>query len=128
VHAPDHPQPAEAGPGEAEHPAAHSVRDAEADLTPGQTGERVEASDASHMGEAAIMDREERAFTEPSSSEPPPSMVETPVEASETAREAPLPSQAPSQPVPEPAPAAEEPPRPRRSGWWQRARASIVGE
>jgi ribonuclease E len=54
--------------------------------------------------------------------------VETPVEASETAQEAPLPSQAPSQPVPEPAPAAEEPPRPRRSGWWQRARASIVGE
>jgi ribonuclease E len=128
VHAPDHPQPAEAGPGEPEHPAAHSVRDAEADLTPGQTGERVEASDASHMGEAAVMDREERAFTEPSSSEPPPSMVETPVEASETAQEAPLPSQTPSQPVPEPAPAAEEPPRPRRSGWWQRARASIVGE
>ena len=26
------------------------------------------------------------------------------------------------------APAADEPPRPRRSGWWQRARASIVGE
>ena len=28
----------------------------------------------------------------------------------------------------EPAPFAEELPRPRRSGWWQRARASIVGE
>jgi ribonuclease E len=127
MRAPDDARPAEAGPGEAEHPAAHSVRDAGSDLTPGHTGERLEASDASRMGEAAIMDREERAFTEPSSSEPP-SMVETPVEASETAQKTPLPSQAPSQPVPEPAPAAEEPPRPRRSGWWQRARASIVGE
>jgi ribonuclease E len=28
----------------------------------------------------------------------------------------------------EPAAAADEPPRPRRSGWWQRARASLVGE
>ena len=26
------------------------------------------------------------------------------------------------------APAVDEPPRPRRSGWWQRARATIVGE
>ena len=28
----------------------------------------------------------------------------------------------------EPEPASEEPPRPRRSGWWQRARASLVGD
>jgi ribonuclease E len=26
------------------------------------------------------------------------------------------------------APAKDEPPRPRRSGWWQRARASVIGE
>jgi ribonuclease E len=31
-------------------------------------------------------------------------------------------------PQAEPAPAADEPPRPRRSGWWQRARATLVGE
>jgi ribonuclease E len=32
-------------------------------------------------------------------------------------------------PAPEAAaPTAEEPPRPRRSGWWQRARATLVGE
>jgi ribonuclease E len=31
-------------------------------------------------------------------------------------------------PGPEAAPTAEEPRRPRRSGWWQRARASIVGD
>jgi ribonuclease E len=29
---------------------------------------------------------------------------------------------------PPPAPAKDEPPRPRRSGWWQRARASVIGE
>ena len=27
-----------------------------------------------------------------------------------------------------PAPSATEPPRPRRSGWWQRARASVIGK
>jgi ribonuclease E len=26
------------------------------------------------------------------------------------------------------APSAAEPPRPRRSGWWQRARASVIGK
>jgi ribonuclease E len=26
------------------------------------------------------------------------------------------------------APSATEPPRPRRSGWWQRARASVIGK
>ncbi len=31
-------------------------------------------------------------------------------------------------PEPEPTTASQEPPRPRRSGWWQRARASIVGD
>jgi len=29
---------------------------------------------------------------------------------------------------PPPAPAKDGPPRPRRSGWWQRARASVIGE
>jgi ribonuclease E len=29
---------------------------------------------------------------------------------------------------PEPPPATDEPPRPRRSGWWQRARASVIGK
>jgi len=31
-------------------------------------------------------------------------------------------------PAPEPAPAADEPLRPRRSGWWQRARATVIGK
>jgi ribonuclease E len=30
--------------------------------------------------------------------------------------------------APAPAPAKDEPPRPRRSGWWQRARASVIGD
>jgi ribonuclease E len=33
-----------------------------------------------------------------------------------------------TEPGPESTPMADEPPRPRRSGWWQRARASIVGD
>ena len=32
------------------------------------------------------------------------------------------------EPAPETAPAADEPARPRRSGWWQRARATLVGD
>jgi ribonuclease E len=30
--------------------------------------------------------------------------------------------------APASAPAADEPPRPRRSGWWQRARATVIGK
>jgi ribonuclease E len=30
--------------------------------------------------------------------------------------------------APEVAPASAEPPRPRRSGWWQRARATVIGK
>ena len=42
-------------------------------------------------------------------------------------------SSAPSEDAAEPAPPTpppvkDEPPRPRRSGWWQRARASVIGE
>jgi ribonuclease E len=39
------------------------------------------------------------------------------------------PSEAAAEPAPAtPPPAKDEPPRPRRSGWWQRARASVIGE
>jgi len=31
-------------------------------------------------------------------------------------------------PAPEPDPVVEEPPRPRRTGWWQRAKSTLVGE
>jgi ribonuclease E len=37
-------------------------------------------------------------------------------------------SKAPAEPPSAPIPARDEPPRPRRSGWWQRARASVIGE
>ncbi len=37
-----------------------------------------------------------------------------------------MPPEAPA--APEPEPAVEEPPRPRRSGWWQRAKSTLVGE
>jgi ribonuclease E len=48
----------------------------------------------------------------------------TPTVGSSASPEAP----ATARPAPEPAPAMDEPPRPRRSGWWQRARASVIGE
>ncbi len=39
------------------------------------------------------------------------------------------PSDAAAEPAPAtPPPAKDEPPRPRRNGWWQRARASVIGE
>jgi ribonuclease E len=36
--------------------------------------------------------------------------------------------EAPPQPSAEPAPTVDGPARPRRSGWWQRARASVMGD
>ncbi|HXT05823.1 MAG TPA: Rne/Rng family ribonuclease [Roseiarcus sp.] len=59
---------------------------------------------------------------------PQPSQVETPQAEPEEA--SPAPSEA-AAPEPEPAPVAEpvdETPRPRRSGWWQRAKTTLVGE
>lgn len=72
--------------------------------------------------------------------EPPPEPVsaETPVEPVAAAPVEPVVAETPPDPVvaetpvepdaraPDPKP--QEPPHPRRSGWWQRARASIVGE
>ena len=52
----------------------------------------------------------------PANSAPSPSATSEPVE--------PAPS---PQPPEEAAPAVEEAPRPRRRGWWQRARASVIG-
>ena len=53
-----------------------------------------------------------------------PAPAEPPMAASAAASEAPAAPQA----APEPAPAADESPRPRRTGWWQRARATLGGE
>jgi ribonuclease E len=38
------------------------------------------------------------------------------------------PAPEPAHVEPEPEPAADEPPRPRRTGWWQRAKSTLVGE
>jgi ribonuclease E len=38
------------------------------------------------------------------------------------------PAEADAAAEPAPNPAKEEPQRPRRNGWWQRARASVIGE
>ncbi|MBV9288565.1 MAG: Rne/Rng family ribonuclease [Hyphomicrobiales bacterium] len=60
---------------------------------------------------------------------PEPSRTETaPAEASHAEPQPPAGEEpADSEPA-EPPPAEPGPPRPRRSGWWQRARASIVGD
>ncbi|MBV8472237.1 MAG: hypothetical protein JO234_02375 [Hyphomicrobiales bacterium] len=106
----DAPQPTEAAgnvePSEviAEAPAAHETASAPAEHTANApTSEAVEAS--SHAAA--------------------PESEAAPVEASEApATHEP----APAEPAPAAAPAPEEPPRPRRTGWWQRARATLVGE
>jgi ribonuclease E len=76
----------------------------------------------------------EADYSRPSSGEtaaPEAAAEPTPVAPPREAEaEAPAPG---AEPAPEPvaveeAPAADEPPRPRRSGWWQRARATVIGK
>ena len=52
---------------------------------------------------------------------PAPAIDNAPAPASEPAAKADI-------PAPEATPAEEDPSRPRRSGWWQRARATLSGE
>jgi ribonuclease E len=73
----------------------------------------------------------------------PPAAAVAPAESAPNHAQAPAPAAPAGEPVPEPAakadesaakaapepaPAAEDPSRPRRSGWWQRARATLSGE
>ena len=73
---------------------------------------------------------EEPAIRASSSPKPEP-ITETPPEltprAQETRGSVSQPTETDAEPTPMPAHMNEEPPRPRRSGWWQRARSSIVG-
>jgi ribonuclease E len=62
---------------------------------------------------AAVAERAEAAFT-------PPAVEPAPHTSASAEAEA--------QAAPTPAEHADETPRPRRTGWWQRARASIVGD
>jgi ribonuclease E len=63
--------------------------------------------------------------TAPSPSAQAPEFAPEPVASASHPGEAPTP--AVREVEAEPAPAAEESPRPRRSGWWQRARATVIG-
>jgi ribonuclease E len=68
--------------------------------------------------------------------EPTPYQAEAPAPAAPESEPVPAPASEPAakadepavQAAPEPAPVAEDPTRPRRSGWWQRARATLSGE
>jgi ribonuclease E len=77
-------------------------------------------------GEGAIVETERSAAPEHSSIEPE-AVAERPADPAQVASET-QPAPLAPEPVHEQAPAPDEAPRPRRSGWWQRARASIVGE
>ncbi len=97
------------------------------DTTSGSDAEPVAASEASRAVEAqGAVNIENSALAEHPSPEPE-AVAEGPAEAAAAAQETQGRASA-TERVLEPAPAADEPPRPRRSGWWQRARASIVGE
>jgi hypothetical protein len=63
---------------------------------------------------AARVERAEAAYA-------PPAAPEAPAPASATV-------ETDTQAAPPPAEPVDETPRPRRTGWWQRARASIVGD
>jgi ribonuclease E len=96
------------------------------DSTSGADAEPVAATERSRALEMPVAEIEELSHGERSSSAPQP--AETLPEPAPVAQETREPESSSPQPVPETAPAADEQPRQRRSGWWQRARASIVGE
>ena len=113
---------------EAQAEAGYEVAPSEPgfDSTSGSGAEPVEATERSRALETPVGEIEQSPSAERSSLAR--EVAETPVERAVAAQE----TQAPDSPsrdhVSDTAPAADEPPRPRRSGWWQRARASIVGE
>ena len=97
-----------------EEPAAPSTQPsvedtAPAGAAPAQTAPAEEATVAERI------DTAEAAYTPPAAEDAP-----TAVAANAEAE-----TQASAPPSPEP---VDEPPRPRRTGWWQRAKASIVGD
>jgi ribonuclease E len=115
--------------GEAEavekEPAAGSTV-SEVDLEAAQASAAEPSLEAWRAGEAAIVETERSAAPEQSSIEPEGN-ANRPAEPAQAPPET-QPAPIASEPVHEQAPAPDEAPRPRRSGWWQRARASIVGE
>src|SRR5271165_3420517 len=106
-------EPAAAEPG--------STPESDLDFAPSSAAEPVAALESGHVG-ASVAENEGSESSQHSLLEREP-VAEAPVEPTASSQGAHTPA-----PAPDPAPAAEEPPRPRRSGWWQRARASIVGE
>ena len=74
--------------------------------------------------EAGVEPTSAPAAHEPEVEAPAPATGEAPIVGSS----APTDDNGAAEQAPAPAPAKDEPPRPRRSGWWQRARASVIGE
>ena len=131
------------GPGGRRRRSRRGRRDRDRFAPTAPEGASEEAEEASEAGSAAD-ELAPLSAAEPEPSEQPtpetPTVVEPEprtepephhAEASEAAAlsdTAPAEPAAPESPVAKPEPASDEPPRPRRSGWWQRARATLVGE
>jgi ribonuclease E len=118
------PSALEAQPAEAVSPVFGDTAPTETRLEfdPGASAEpRIAMEPAGAAHESAVDERQTRSFA-PAQPEPEAAADEsTPI----TRAVASLSDQAePAHPA---APALDEPPRPRRNGWWQRARATIVG-
>ena len=102
----------EADYSEAPPPALDAVSGREPIAEPAQTSAheaRVEPRSAVEDGEPEIGAASSFADTAPTA-------------------ESSAPPEAAEEPAPATPPAKDEPPRPRRNGWWQRARASVIGE
>jgi ribonuclease E len=101
----------------------------EADYSP--TRSRRDEAPAPMADPARTPAEEARAEPAPPAAAQEPS-VEAPAPVASAARMIESSASAPGEDnaaaAPAPAPAKDEPPRPRRSGWWQRARASVIGE
>jgi ribonuclease E len=95
------------------------------DSTSVSGAEPVEATERSRALETPVGEIEQLPSAERSSLAR--EVAETPEERAAAAQETQAPD-SPSREDSDAAPTADEPPRPRRSGWWQRARATIVGE
>jgi ribonuclease E len=88
-----------------------------------RSSEQSSASPRQEIPEEPVMAPDRRATHLPETTS-----TEVSIAAEETQASSATPAATAPETDPEPAPAAQETTRPRRSGWWQRARASIVGD
>jgi ribonuclease E len=101
---------------------------AETDRTSPSTSESVGEREAARPAETVAAAAREPVIDALSAAAGRDHEESAPTEVIPAVQERPAPPAAQPEPGPDSTPSAEEPPRPRRNGWWQRARASIVGD